>query len=106
MGNRPTGPCRKWYAWHDYTAGAPATLYVAGECLFETPGFTLALARSPVQGVNPEVLVLRKTVSPPAGDMPRVQTPHAVTYDERTTAAYTHVHIQPDEVLIDVVVNS
>jgi hypothetical protein len=96
--------CGKWYAWHDFTAETAPTLYVTGECWSEMSGITVSLRRAAKQGANPRILVLDKIVV----SQPNVacSRPFAVKYEEPTVTRYTQVHIQPDELFIDVLVSS
>jgi hypothetical protein len=96
--------CGKWFAWHDFAGGTTPTLYVTGECVIEIPGARVALRRAAAQGVNPRILTLDKVV---------IMAPHprqgpiltSVRYDEPTGTRYTQVVIQPDDVLVDVVLS-
>jgi len=98
-----SGRCGKWYAWHDFTQGAP-TLYVTGECWPDMPGIRLVLKRAAAQEPNPRILVLEKVVTNLYE--PHITPPIAMRYEECTFTKYTQVSIQPDRLFIDVVVVS
>lgn len=99
------GRCGKWFAWHDFGAGATPTLYVTGECSIEIPGVQVLLRRAAVQGSNPRILVLDKVVAAAADAAREGWMLTSVRYDEATVAKYTQVIIQPDDVLVDVVLS-
>jgi hypothetical protein len=99
-----TSRCGKWYAWHDFTGGTIPTLYVTGECSLDVRGVKVVLQRVNVQGANRRVLRLDKVViAAPGAD---ADTPVAIRFEERTSARYTQVHIQPDDLFIDVMVTA
>lgn len=96
------GKCTGWKAWHDRMPPGPATLHVTGRCRFPTHGYKVTLREAVPQGINPAILLLRKTVKPPTG--PVIQTPETITvrFRKKTGFKYTHVTILPDGVTIRV----
>jgi hypothetical protein len=80
----------------------PATLNVTGVCVFPSHGFKVTLKPAVPQGINPFILILRKTVTPPS--RPGAQIPEKVTaeYRQRASINYTHVTILPDGVTVKV----
>jgi hypothetical protein len=94
----------KWYAWHDVTAGAAPTLYVTGECALEIPGVRVVLKRAVRQGADGRILVLEKVAVPAPEAAADAGMHTSVRYDEPTVVLFAQVLIQPDDVLLDVVV--
>jgi hypothetical protein len=71
-------------------------LKVQGKCTFPTPGFKVSLKKKEPQGVNPEILLLEKTVVKPTGNEPQHVVTLEVSFEEHTTAHYKQVEILPD----------
>ena len=96
------GKCTGWSAVHDFMPPLPARLRVRGKCRFPTHGYKVTLKEAVPQGINPFILMLRKTVTPPTG--PVIQTPQTVevNYLKKTNTKYTHVTILPDGATIKV----
>ncbi|HEX7239829.1 MAG TPA: hypothetical protein VF263_06160 [Longimicrobiaceae bacterium] len=92
----------QWYALHDWMPPRPPRLRVTGTCVMPTPGYTLTLTRAQPQGINPDILELELSVTPPDGVAATVLTPAEVEYYEETTHHYRQVHIRPDGFLVDV----
>jgi hypothetical protein len=88
--------CKAWKAVHDFMPPLPARLNVSGECTMPTPGFTITLKPAEPQGINPSILILEKTVTPPTGIEPQHVVTQPATYHELTDVHYTHVMIMPD----------
>jgi hypothetical protein len=78
------------------------TLKVQGECTFPTPGYKAELKRREPQGINPAILLLEKTVTPPTGIVAQHVVTQMVTFEEHTSAHYHEVQILPDGVMIEV----
>ena len=97
-----TGKCTDWEAWHDRMPGGPATLHVTGKCEFPTDGYSVELRPVEPQGINPAVYMLERIVHEPTGPVPEVITTEDVHYTEHTESRYTHVHILPDNVTVEV----
>jgi hypothetical protein len=55
-------------------------LHVKGVCQEPTPGYTLTLVPAEPQGINPEILLLQLTETPPSGMATQVITPTPVEY--------------------------
>jgi hypothetical protein len=72
------------------------TLKVHGQCTFPTPGFKVRLEKKAPQGINPKILLLEKTVTPPTGKEPQHVVTIPVTFEEHTTVQYEEVQILPD----------
>jgi hypothetical protein len=100
------GQCGNWYAWHDFMPGRTPTLRVTGQCTFGTPGFIVTLTKASPQGINPKILILDKSVTPPTGVVTQVVTTVDVRYEEETSTKYDQVHIRPDNAFVDVVITS
>jgi hypothetical protein len=98
----PEGRCGNWTAWVDRQPPGPATLYVTGECLFRTGGFTVTLRRRAPQGINPRDLLLDRIVEPPTGPATTALTRVEVRYSEETSAGFDTVTILPDGVTVPV----
>ena|SRR5947209_2467840 len=94
--------CGKWSAIHDFIPPLPARLSVSGECHAPTPGYEITLEKAVPQGINPSILILTKTVTPPTGVEPQHPTTEKVSYYEKTNEHYTEVTIVPDNVTIKV----
>ena len=62
----------------------------------------MKLTKAVPQGINPKILLLRKTVTPPTG--PVIQTPQTVkvSFTLKTKFKYTHVTILPEVTTIKV----
>jgi hypothetical protein len=86
-----TNNCTDWSAIHDFMPPGPARLTVRGKCTFPTPGYTVTLKKKVPQGINPAILLLEKTVTPPSGPQPEVITTIDVKYEEVTNYRYTEV---------------
>ncbi len=69
-------------------------MYVAGECMAPTPGYTCELLRAEPQGINPRELLLELVMTPPAGEVSEVLTPCSVRYEEKTSSEYDTVSIK------------
>jgi len=96
------GKCGGWKAVLNMMPPGPWILRVTGKCLFRTHGFKVTLKDAVPQGINPAILLLRKTVKPPTGIV--IQTPEVVnvTYTKKTKTKYSKVTILPDGVTINV----
>jgi len=94
--------CTGWKAIHDFMPPKPARLRVSGQCTFPTPGFKVTLKKKQPQGINPNILILEKTVQPPTGIEPQVVTTIPVNYEENTDQHYSEVSILPDNTTIPV----
>jgi hypothetical protein len=96
------GKCGGWKAWIDMMPPGPQTLHVTGKCVFPKHGFKVKLAKAVPQGINPAILLLRKTVTPPTG--PVIQTPQTVnvSFTLKTKSLYTHVTILPEVTTVKV----
>ena len=77
-------------------------LKVHGQCTFPTPGFKVHLKKKEPQGINPEILLLEKTVAAPKGKEPDHVVTVSVSFEERTTVHYQEVDILPDGTRIKV----
>ena len=96
------GKCGGWKAWLDMQPPGTPTLYVTGKCVFPKHGFKVTLKPAVPQGINPAILLLRKTVTPPSGHV--IQTPEIVNvkYSRKTKTKYKAVTILPDGVTVKV----
>ena len=91
------GKCSGWKAVFNQSI-----LRVTGKCIFPKHGFKVTLKEAVPQGINPAILLLKKTVKPPTGIV--IQTPQVVnvTFTKKTTFKYQKVTILPDGVTINV----
>jgi hypothetical protein len=96
------GKCREWYAWHDRMPGKKPTLHVSGTCTFPTSGYVVKLVPRSPQGVNPSIYILDKVVQNPEGPILELETDVSVHFRRQTASKYSRVHIQPDDVVVDV----
>jgi hypothetical protein len=65
-----------------------------GSCKFPRHGFKVKLTKAVPQGINPAILLLKKTVtSGPGIQIPEVVEVH---FKAKATRKYTHVTIIPD----------
>jgi hypothetical protein len=91
------GRCTGWRAVQDNMPPGPPTLTVTGRCIFPTTGYKVTLKEAVPQGINPAILLLRKTVRPPKGIVLPVITTVKVRFVKRkATRRYTHVTILPE----------
>jgi len=93
----PPGKCSGWKAVFN-----GSILTVTGKCIFPKHGFKVTLKEAVPQGINPAILLLKKTVKPPTGIV--IPTPQAVSvsFTKKTTFKYSKVTILPDGVTINV----
>ncbi|HJR09363.1 MAG TPA: hypothetical protein VJ842_19035 [Pyrinomonadaceae bacterium] len=97
-----TGKCTDWQAIQDNMPPLPSRLRVTGKCTFPTRGYKVTLKEAVPQGINPHILLLSKTVTPPKGIvLPGHQT-IPVSFGKKTNTKYTHVTILPEVTTIKV----
>lgn len=91
-----TGKCSGWKAVLNMMPPGPWVLRVTGKCRFPRRGYKVTLKEAVPQGINPAILLLKKTVKPPTG--PVIQIPQVVnvTFTKKTKTKYTNVTILPD----------
>jgi len=96
------GKCSGWKAVLNMMPPGPSVLRVTGKCFFPTHGYKVTLKEAVPQGINPAILLLRKTVTPPTGFV--IQTPQVVkvTFTKKTKTKYSKVTILPDGITITV----
>jgi hypothetical protein len=96
------GKCSGWKAILNMMPPGPSILKVTGKCIFPKHGFKVTLKEAVPQGINPAILLLKKTVKPPTGIV--LPTPQVVnvTFTKKTTFKYQKVTILPDGVTINV----
>jgi hypothetical protein len=97
------GKCGDWYAILDKMPPAPDRLIVTGTCTFPTAGWKVELRPRVPQGINPEVLLLERIVTPPTGFAAQVITQVPVRYEQDATIDYTQVDIDGEVVDVQVV---
>lgn len=96
------GKCSGWKAVLDMMPPGTPTLRVTGKCVFPKRGYKVKLTKAVPQGINPAILLLRKTVTPPTGlVIPFPQTVN-VKFTLKTKTKYTHVTILPEVTTIKV----
>ena len=97
-----TGKCSGWKAVLNMMPPGPSILRVTGKCIFPKHGFKVTLKEAVPQGINPAILLLKKTVKPPTGIV--IPTPQvvSVTFTKKTKFKYQKVTILPDGVTINV----
>ena len=96
------GKCSGWKAVLNRMPPGPSILRVTGKCIFPKHGFKVTLKEAVPQGINPAILLLRKTVKAPTGIV--IPTPQVVnvTFTKKTNTKYQKVTILPDGVTINV----
>jgi hypothetical protein len=97
-----TGRCTGWRAVLDHEPPLPWRLRVTGRCTFPTPGYKVTLKEAVPQGINPHILLLRKTVTPPKGVVIQIPQTVDVTFTKKTKTEYTRVTILPEVLTIKV----
>jgi hypothetical protein len=91
------GNCTGWQAVQNSEPPLPSRLRVTGRCTFPTPGYKVTLKESVPQGINPRILLLTKTVTPPKGPVPQVLQTILVGFEKKNVKTeYTHVTILPE----------
>jgi hypothetical protein len=91
------GRCAGWRAVQNKMPPGPPRLTVAGRCTFPTPGYKVTLREAVPQGINPAILLLKKTVRRPTGIVLQVITTIPVRFVKKNaTTRYTHVTILPE----------
>jgi hypothetical protein len=80
----------------------PSRLRVTGQCRFPTHGYKITLKEAVPQGINPRILLLRKTVTPPTGPVIQIPQTVEVTFTKKTLTQYTNVTILPDGTTVKV----
>lgn len=97
-----SGKCGGWKAVLDLMPPGTPTLHVTGKCVFPKHGFKVTLKKAVPQGINPAILLLRKTVTPPTGIV--IMTPQIVkvSFKLKTKTKYTHVTILPEVTTVKV----
>lgn len=97
------GRCTDWRAVQDTRAPLTPRLRVTGRCTFPTPGYKVTLKEAVPQGINPRILLLRKTVTAPRGFQPQVLQTIPVRFEKKNALTkYTHVTILPEGTTIKV----
>lgn len=84
----------KWSAIHNFMPLDRPRLRVRGMPLMPTPGFRVTLTRAEPQGINPRILILDLTATPPDDVRPAVRAPAPAEYDEETDAHFDSVEIR------------
>jgi hypothetical protein len=103
QGASSQGKCRGWQAVQNSMPPRPPRLRVTGECTFPTPGYKVTLKEAVPQGINPRILLLRKTVTPPKGPVPQVLQTIPVSFEKKNAKTkYTEVTILPEVTTIKV----
>jgi hypothetical protein len=91
------GKCTDWQAVQDSRPPLKPRLRVTGRCTFPTPGYKVTLKESVPQGINPHILLLTKTVTPPTGIQPQVLQTILVGFEKKNaTTQYREVTILPE----------
>jgi hypothetical protein len=94
------GNCSGWKAVLNMMPPGPWILRVTGKCKFPRHGYKVTLKEAVPQGINPAILLLRKTVKAGIGIMVPEVVP--VVFTKKTKTKYTHVTILPDGVTVKV----
>jgi hypothetical protein len=84
----------KWKAVQDRQPLPPFSLRVTGKPLMPTPGHRPVLKRAEPQGINPRILMLELTATPPAEPASDIVTPVAVEYVEGGTQEFDQVTVR------------
>jgi hypothetical protein len=91
------GRCTGWQAVQNNMPPGPPRLTVTGRCTFPTSGYRVTLRQAVPQGINPAILLLKKTVRRPTGIVLQVITTIPVRFVKKNaTTRYTHVTILPE----------
>jgi hypothetical protein len=91
------GKCRDWRAVQDSRPPLTPRLRLTGKCTFPTPGYKVTLKESVPQGINPRILLLTKTVTPPKGIQPQVLQTILVGFEKNNaTTQYDSITILPE----------
>src|SRR5258708_35572291 len=85
------GNCSGWKAVLNMMPPGPWILRVTGKCKFPRHGYKVTLKEAVPQGINPSILLLRKTVKAGIGIMVPQVVP--VVFTKKTKTKYTHVTI-------------
>lgn len=97
------GKCKDWQAVLDSQPPRAPRLRVTGKCTFPTSGYKVTLKEAVPQGINPNILLLRKTVTPPKGIVLPVLQTIPVSFEKKNVKRkYTHVTILPEVTTIKV----
>ena len=97
------GKCTGWRAVQDNMPPGPPTLTVTGRCTFPTSGYKVTLREAVPQGINPAILLLKKTVRKPTGIvLPVVTTVRVRFVKKNATIRYTDVTILPEGTTVKV----
>ena len=97
------GKCTGWQAVQDSQPPLRPRLRVTGRCTFPTPGYKVTLKESVPQGINPRILLLTKTVTPPKGPVPQVLQTILVGFEKKNaTTRYDSITILPEGTTIKV----
>jgi hypothetical protein len=96
------GKCSGWKAVLNMMPPGPWVLRVTGKCRFPRRGYKVTLKEAVPQGINPAILLLRKTVKPPTGPVILIPQVVNVSFTKKTKTKYSHVTILPDGVTIKV----
>jgi len=79
-------------------------LWVKGSCTMPTPGYKITLEQANPQGINPDILILKMTVTPPTGNVAQVITEQEIVpYVKGTKTKYKQVQIEPGGFMVKVV---
>lgn len=81
-------------AWVDLMPGAGNKLIVKGEVQVPTSGWAVSLVEASPQGINPAILILDLSASPPHGNVLQVITKEPVRFEKPNGSAYTSVTIR------------
>ena len=77
-------------------------LNVHAQFTFPTQGYKVNLRKKEPQGVNPDILLLEKTVVAPRAIEPANAVAMLVSFEEQANSQYREVEILPDRIRIAV----
>jgi hypothetical protein len=86
---------QSFHAWIDRMPMGGPRLFVTGDIVTPSGGWTASLTRAVPQGINPNILILQIDASPPTGGAPTVMTTMSLRFEEAPPAhPYTDVTIR------------
>lgn len=83
-----------WEAWNNLMPGADKTVHVVGKATTTSGGWKAVIAKRTPQGINPEILLLDLTITPPTGPTTQPVLDLDLRYSEKyTSGKYTRAQV-------------
>jgi hypothetical protein len=83
-----------WEAWNNVMPGADKSFHVIGKAKVNSGGWKASLVKRVPQGINPEILLLDLTITPPTGNVIKPILNLDLDYSEKpATGKYTRVQV-------------